>query len=302
MSKATNLKRLADLFACTWCYDWKSGYRLIEGKAVYLKKTVEPDSFEVRTSVWALDLQNAELELTEEVHRLTEKDLRSSRQPMGVQDDTPGEFVDIDQWRMPALFTEEGSDLNSVPEAILSHAVEIYSERKDCVSDYFTEDDPFEFVLPVGLHPTVHAVLERLCREEAKKLRKKAAAHKRKIRRFNLTIQTLPPVVVKSGQRVDGMSFLIGQGVAVLNGMPRDGSASSHVIASSFKKWIESQAAAGRSVFPVKGVFAGEEVDGRLAVAVFDLSRNEAEVAVRSTSIGFGLFVGDNYLPQFIQR
>jgi hypothetical protein len=84
--------------------------------------------------------------------------------------------------------------------------------------------------------------------------------------------------------------------------MPHDSSPSSHVRASGFKKWVESQLAGGRLVFPVKGVFAGNAVDGVLAVAVFDISRHEAEVAARSTAIGFGLFIGDDFIPQFISR
>jgi|GEM_PF-3097191 len=303
MSKVDELKHLADLFARTWCYDWKFGHRLIDGNAIYVKEVVDPDCFEVRTCTWALDLENAQLERTEEVHRLTEKDLLSKKQPTGVQDDTPGEFVDIDQWLMPSLFTENGSDLDGVPEDVLTKAVEKYSEERDCLWDYFTEDDPFEFVLPAGLHPTVHDVLQRLCQKEARKLRAEAAAHEREIRNFDLTIQMNSPVVVKSGQLVEGASSLIGQGVAVLNGMPKYcGSAGSQREALSFKKWVESQVAGGRLVFPVKGVFAGNATDGSLAVAVFDISRHETEEAVRSTAIGFGLFIGDDFMPQFISR
>ena len=175
MNKLDKLKKLADVFARTWCYDWRSGYSLIEGEAVYIKKAVDPDSFNVRTCVWALDMQSAELECTEEVYQLTEEDLRSNKQPMELYSDAPGEFVDAVQYRVSSLFTENGSDLDGVPEEVLSKAVEKYYEEKDSVSDYFTEDDPFKFVLPVGLNATVRAVLQRLCRKAARKLKAEAA-------------------------------------------------------------------------------------------------------------------------------
>jgi len=56
-----------------------------------------------------------------------------------------------------------------------------------------------------------------------------------------------------------------------------------------------------KTVFPVRGVFAGNTVDGVLTVAVVDISRHEAEVAVRSTSIGHGLFIGDDFMPEFVR-
>ena len=301
MSNIDNLKSLADRFACYWCYDWGGGGRLLLDGQAYSIEEIECDLYEVKTSTWAIDLETANLELSKEIHRLTKGDLQLELIRGGMGDVAPGEYVDVEQCFYP-LFSDNSGLLDAVPENVLTEAVEIYCKEKDCLADYFTEDDPFQFVLPGGLHPAVHDVLQRLCRREAKKLRAEADAHEREIRRFDLTIQMNAPVVVKSGQFVKAVSGLMGQGIAVLNGMPQDRSAGSHVKASSFKKWIESQVAGGRLVFPVKGVFAGNAVDGVLAVAVFNISRNEAEAAVQSTSIGFGVFIDDDFMPKFIRR
>ncbi len=123
MSVLDDLKPFANCFATTWCYGWKFGCRLIEAEAVSIVRVPKSKCFEVRTSAWALDPECAELERSEEVYRLTEEDLLYSKQPMGVQDDSPGEFVNGDHWHTPSLFTENGADLNSVPDRIWFFAV-----------------------------------------------------------------------------------------------------------------------------------------------------------------------------------
>lgn len=129
MSKIVELEHLADLFASTWCYNWRSGNELIQAEVVSLKKAANPGFFELSTSVWALDLTTAELECTEEVHRLSQKGLRSKKQGAGVQDHESSECVDVGQYQWPSLFTENGSDLDGVPEEVLSKAVEKYCEE-----------------------------------------------------------------------------------------------------------------------------------------------------------------------------
>jgi hypothetical protein len=302
MSVLDDLKPFANRFATTWCYGWKFGCRLIEGEAVSIVRVPKSKCFEVRTSAWALDLECAELERSEEVYRLTEEDLLSSQRPMGVQDDSPGEYVNGVQWHTPSLFTENGSDLNSVPDRILSQAVELYFDVKDYLSDYFTEDDPYEFVLPVGLHPVVHSVLDRLCREEAQKLREKSAEHERRIRIFDLILETEPPVTVNSGQLVEGLRDLksFGKGVAVLNGMPQDGSPGSHIRASGFHQQIKAKKESGHLVVLAKGIFGGVMQEGILVVAIFDVSRADSESLLKLCSRQFGLFIADDLLPQFI--
>jgi len=298
MSKVDELKPLADRFACTWCYDWAGGRRLLDGQADSIEE-IDSDIFEIKTSTWALNVEDAEVELSKEIYRLTEDELREDSEPMGMGEPAPGEFVDTEPWFYP-LFGENRVILDAVPESVLKVAVELYFDTEDCISDYFTEDDPFIFVLPKGLHPTVKAVLERLCGEEAQKLREDETAYEREISRYDLIIETDPPFRVQSGQIVEGLSG-IGKGIALLNGMPQDGSAGSHRRASIFNQWLESTKSSGHPVILAKGVFAGKEVDGVLAVAVFDLSLHEAEIAVRSTSCGFGLFIGEDLIPQFIR-
>ena len=183
----------------------------------------------------------------------------------------------------------------------MREAVETYFDTKGYISDYFTEEDPFEFVLPDGLHPTVHTVLERLCREEAQKLREEETAYELEIRLFDLIIETDPPMTVKLGQKVECSQEMLGKGIALLNGMPQDRSAGAHGRASIFKRWIESTKSSGHLVALAKGVFAGKEVDGVLAIAVFDLSLQESEKAIKSTSNGIGLFIGEDLMPQFIR-
>ena len=70
--------------------------------------------------------------------------------------------------------------------------------------------------------------------------------------------------------------------------------------ASSFKRWIETMTVKGYEVCSAKGVFAGEEAEGHLLVAVFGISRQETESAARRTPIGMGLFIGRDCIPQFI--
>jgi hypothetical protein len=302
MSKVDELKPLADRFAVTWCYDWGGGRLFIDGQADAIEKT-DPDIYEIKTSTWALNIAESELELSREIHRLIEQELCDDVFPMGMGDPAPGEFVDVEQWFYP-LFGKNSSILDVVPEGVLKEAVELYFDAEDRISDYFTEDDPFAYVLPHDLHPVVHSVIKRLCSEEAKKLRDEDAVHEIEIRRFDLILETDPPVRVQSGQIVEGLRGLngIGKGVALLNGMPQDGSAGSHRRASIFKEWIESKKSLGHLVTTAKGVFAGKEVDGVLAVAVFDLSLHEAETAVESTQCGLGLFIGEHLIPQFIRR
>lgn len=298
LSKLHELKPLADDFARSWCYDWGGGRRFLDGQADSIEK-IDSDLYEVKTSTWALNVEDAAMELSKEVHRLTEDQLREGSEPMGMGDLAPGEFVDLEQSFYP-LFEESKGLLDEVPESVLKESVEAYYDAAGHISDYFTEDDPFIFVLPTGLHPTVKAVLERLCSEEAQKLRDEVAAHESKIRLFDLIVDTDPPFKVKFGQKVEAQEA-IGKGVALINGMPQDGSAGSHRRASIFKEWIESKKSMGHLVTPAKGVFAGKEVDGVLAVAVFDLPLHEAEIAVRSTSCGLGLFIGEDLIPQYIR-
>ena len=298
MSKIHDLKPLADRFAVTWCYDWAGGRQFLDGQADSIEE-IDSDLYEVKTSTWALNLEDAELELSKEVHRLTEDELGEDSEPMGMGDPAPGEYVDFEQSHYP-LFEETMSLLDEVPESILEEAVETYFDAKDCISDYFTEADPFAFVLPSGLHSTVKAVLERLCSEEAQKLREEETAYELEIRIFDLIVDTDPPFKVKLGQKVEALQA-IGKGVALLNGMPSDNSAGSHGRASLLKKWAESMRASGHLVAPVKGVFAGRDIDGPLAVAVFDLSLQESEKAIKSTSNGIGLFIGEDLIPQFIR-
>jgi len=300
MNKVDEIKPLADRFARYWCYDWAGGRRLLEGQVDSVEE-IESDLYEVKTSTWAIDLETANLELSKEIHRLTTEDLQLEFIRGGMGDVAPGEYVDFEQSIYPIL-TDEPILLDTVPERVLKAAVESYCSETDFLWDFFEEDDPFAFILPQALHPAVTAVLERLCREKSKELTAEDAAHRHKIRQFILIIETDPPFQVESGKKVEFIPELVGKGIILLSGMPHDSSPSSHVRASGFKKWVESQLAGGRLVFPVKGVFAGNAVDGVLAVAVFDISRHEAEVAARSTAIGFGLFIGDDFMPQFISR
>jgi len=298
MSKLDKLKPLADRFACYWCYDWAGGRRFLDGQADSIEK-IDPNLYEVKTSTWALNVENAVVELSKEIHRLTEEDLREEVIRGGMGDEAPGEFIDVEQWFYP-LISDKGSELDAVPESVIDDAVKLYFDSKGHISDFFTETDPFAFVLPSVLHPTVKEVLERLCCEEAQKLRDEDAAFERKIRLFDLIVNTDPPFKVKLGQKVEALQATC-KGVALLNGMPQDGSAGSHGRASIFKRWIEFTNSSGHLIVPVKGVFAGEEVDGVLAVAVFDLHLQEAEIAVRSTSCGLGLFIGEDLIPQLIR-
>ena len=300
MNKVYEIKPLADRFARYWCYDWVGGRRLLEGKVDSVEK-IESDLYEVRTSTWAIDLETANLELSKEIHRLTTADLQMEFIRGGMGDVAPGEFVDFEQSIYPIL-TDEPISLETVPERVLKAAVESYCSETDFLWDFYAEDDPFAFVIPQSLHPTVTAVLERLCREKSKELTAEDAAYRHKIRQFILIIETDPPFQVESGKKVEFIPELVGKGIILLNGMPDDSSPSSHVRASGFKKWVDLQVAGGHLVFPVKGVSAGNAVDGVLAVAVFDISRNEAEVAVRSASTGFGLYIGGDFMPQFIRR
>jgi hypothetical protein len=302
MGKIDDLKPFANRFATTWCYGWKLGYRLIEGDAVSIVRVPKSKCFEVRTSAWALDLECAKLERSEEVYRLTEEDLLSSKWPMGVQDDSPGEFVNGNHWHTPSIFTQNGVDLNSVPDQVLSNAVELYFDVKDYLSDYFTEDDPYKFVLPVGLHPVIHSVLDRLCSEEAQKLREESAEHERKIRIFDLTLETKPPITVSSDQLVEGLRDLkgFGKGVAVLNGMPQDGSSGSSIRAGRFHQEINAKKESGHLVVLAKGIFGGVMQDGILVVAVFDVSRTDSESLLKLCSKQFGLFIANDLIPQFI--
>ena len=297
------LKKLADRFACAWCYDWGGGRIFITGKADSITN-IESNIYELKTTTWALNLEDAELELSREIHCLTQEDLELESFPMGMGGAAPGEYVDFEQSGYP-LFSDDHSELNAVPEIILKKAVKMYFDKNGCLGDYFTEDDPYEYALPNDLHPKVYAVLERLCCAESKRLMKNQAAYERKIRQFDLILDSNPPIRVKTDQPVDVLQGIIGSGIGVFNGMPKSGSTGLNMQAysskaTSFKKWIESMTVKGHKVCSAKGVFAGEEAEGPLLIAVFDISRQETESAARSTSIGIGLFIGEDYIPQFI--
>jgi hypothetical protein len=304
MRKPLKLKNLADLFACAWCYDWGGGRIFVAGKADSIRN-IESNIYELKCSTWALNLDDAELELSREIHRLTQEELELESFPMGIGDEAPGEYVDFEQSGYPLFSNDNHNLLDAVPEIILKKAVKMYFDKKGSLGDYFTEDDPYEYALPDDLHPKVYAVLERLCCAELKRLRKNHAAHESKIREFDLILDSNPPIRVKTDQPVDVLQGIIGSGIGVFNGMPQSGSTGLNMQASSsksssFKKWIESMTVKGHKVCSAKGVFAGEEAEGPLLIAVFDVSRQETESVALSTSIGIGLFIGEDYIPQFI--
>ena len=277
------LKKLADRFACAWCYDWGGGRIFVAGKADSLRN-IESNTYELKSSTWALNLEDAELELSREIHCLTQEDLELESFPMGMGGEAPGEYVDFEQSGYPLFSNDNHNLLDAVPEIILKKAVKMYFDKKGCLGDYFTEDDPYEYALPNDLHPKVYAVLERLCCAESKRLMKNQAAHERKIRQFDLIIHSNPPTRVKTDQPADDPQGVIGSGIGVFNGMPQSGSSglnmqASSLKASSFKKWIETMTVKGYEVCSAKGVFAGEEAEGHLLVAVFGISRQETESA-----------------------
>ena len=304
MRKPNKLKNLADLFACTWCYDWGGGRIFVAGKADSIRN-IESNIYELKCSTWTLNLEDAELELSREIHRLTQEELELESFPMGIGDEAPGEYVDFEQSGYPLFSNDNHNLLDAVPEIILKKAVKMYFDKKGSLGDYFTEDEPYEYALPDDLHPKVYAVLERLCCAELKRLRKNQSAHERKIQQFDLILDSDPPIRVKTDQPVDVLQGIIGSGIGVFNGMPQSGSTglkmqASSSKSSSFKKWIESMTVKGHKVCSAKGVFAGEEAEGPLLIAVYEVSRQETESVALSTSIGIGLFIGEDYIPQFI--
>ena len=146
-------------------------------------------------------------------------------------------------------------------------------------------------------------MLDRLCSKEAIRLREQDLDYQLKIRKYDLSLLTEPPISIKAGQKASGLQSILGNGIAILTGMiiNSDYSARSLIRVSEIREWLVSVRGEGHTVFPVEGVFCGVETS-ECVFAICDISRAEAESVAVSTNIETGLFIGSDCVPQIISK
>ena len=145
MSKLT---KLADSFAKKWAWDWRDWSKhLLNGESFNFKQ-IDAYQCEFDTRTWSIQPKQGTIEAIEDRYRVSIDDLREDREPTGLYDDPPGEFLESVLFSQRDLFSRELERDVYVPDEILIQATEIYCrENKDKVTEEFIEDD-YTYSLP----------------------------------------------------------------------------------------------------------------------------------------------------------
>lgn len=284
------LKALADSFARRWAWDWRDGTRrLLNGESFNFKQ-IDADNCEFCTRTWSIQPKQGTIEAIEELYRVSIDDLREDREPTGLYDDPPGEFLESGLFLQGDLFSRELERDVYVPDETLIQATEIYCrENKDKVTEEFIEDD-YTYSLP-DCSKTVRRVLNEILLRFVKEKRAADAAYKRRINRYIITIKMDNLIKIKSNNPCPELIPFIGRGAVCLNGRMNGGSSSSMLRAIGTADWVKNKRDDGHRVFQIRGTFRGEKLNTEAAFIVFDLSREEGIRAIRATNVGAGLYI-----------
>lgn len=293
MPNITNrIRVLSNYFASKWCYDWNNArFLCAEPTCVSFQKSKEV--FEIRSRIWAVDTQSAILQLTEEINHLTIQQLLDCRSPTCAADTADADCIDskINDFY---LLNIDSKELDYINEGILNKAIELQaSENEEWIASHFFIDDEDEltFTIP-NVHPILQKSLRKACQKLAKKRKAKLTLSTNK--NYDLQLETVPPVKLVFGQEVSISEDLIGQGLAILNGMALDYSPNAMGRAAKFHDWLKKMSQSGHKITNVKGVFNGTYAEGILVVAVSDIALSDAFKIAAQTGVRAGLFLDQN--------